>query len=110
MKREDEQIKYPDDQKVDTSCRNGSIFYNFQENGNFKLTVEADNCCPGVTGGVYIQHPSDRPGGGTQKKIDKDEEYETTFEAEKGEKVHIWCSDIISAPHSCIFEYTIKKL
>jgi len=108
----DKGIKYPVNKTWTSSCKDGSYFYDFEEKGRFKLDVEVINCCPGISGGVTIQHPNDfkepsPPGPYEQQRINKGEDYTSTFDAKKGQKVHISCNDIKTTPDTCIFKYSI---
>ena len=107
-------IAYPHDETYTHSCKDGEIFFVFPEDGRFKLDVEAVNCCPGITGGVTVQHPNDRDGPNPegpyeQHRMEKGDKYSTTFDASKDQQVHIFCNDVISTPNTCVFKYSITK-
>jgi len=108
------EINYPIDEVMTSSCFKGQVFFKFEEKGRFRLKVEVINCCPGLSGGVVIQHPNDRKepnpaGPGEQHTLEKGESYSTSFNASIGQQVHIFCRDIKREENTCVFKYTIAK-
>ena len=110
-----QEIKYPINVTFRNTCKDGQVIFKFEEDGRFKLDVEVVNCCPGLAGGFTVQHPNDRvepnpAGPGEQHALEKGDTYTSTFDATKGQKVNLFCRDVITKKDSCIYKYSIQKV